>query len=459
MAGIYGALTTAITGLRAQSYALGNISGNIANSQTIGFKRTETTFIDLVPDAPYTQQQAGAVTSQSRSTNNVQGDITTSSIGTHIAVNGEGFFLVSERIGEVGGQPLFDPTNFYTRRGDFHTDQFGYLVNGSGYYLQGFEVDPATNNISGSSPAPIQISTDVLPASATTQIDYRANLPSYPLTSNADTDTANSELLDATAFANDPRSTATGTANGFVQANDVSDFLEQSITGGAVTIYDAGGQPINIQVRWAKLSSGTTDTWNAFYQESSTATGTAPAWRNFGEAFTFDNAGQLTAPTSSEIVRNFTVDGATVPSVTFRFGSNGLTQFADSNGQTKVTNLEQNGYPTGDLTSVAVSNTGRVTASYSNGRTRDIAAVATATFNGVNALQKKDGGAFAATNESGAPILSTGSNINGAALESSNVDIAEEFTKLIVTQQAYSASTRVVSTSDEMLQEALNMVR
>ena len=101
---------------------------------------------------------------------------------------------------------------------------------------------------------------------------------------------------------------------------------------------------------------------------------------------------------------------------------------------------------------------GRVTASYTNGQVVDIAEVAVATFNGDSMLRKLDGGAFMATRESGDPILVDATDVVGSALENSNVDIADEFTKLIVTQQAYSASTRVVSVSDEMMQEVLQMV-
>src|SRR6185295_4782489 len=90
--GIFGALTTAVTGMRAQAFALENISGNIANSQTIGFKREETSFVDLIADANPAQQLAGQVAVNSRSTNTVQGDIQNASISTYMAVNGDFFF-------------------------------------------------------------------------------------------------------------------------------------------------------------------------------------------------------------------------------------------------------------------------------------------------------------------------------------------------------------------------------
>src|SRR5262245_29083040 len=140
--GIFDALTTAVSGMRAQSHALQNISGNIANSQTTAFKRTETSFADLVPDAIPIKQTSGSVIANSRATNNVQGDIQSSSIGTFMAVNGDGYFVVQKPSSFVDGRPIFDGINIYTRRGDFQTDKNGFLVNGAGYYLMASRSTP-----------------------------------------------------------------------------------------------------------------------------------------------------------------------------------------------------------------------------------------------------------------------------------------------------------------------------
>jgi flagellar hook protein FlgE len=125
----------------------------------------------------------------------------------------------------------------------------------------------------------------------------------------------------------------------------------------------------------------------------------------------------------------------------------------------KVNLLQQNGYPAGELQSVAVNDKGRVVGSYSNGRTIDLAEITLADFNGPNKLKRVDGGAFELTDESGPPIYGASGQIVGSSLEGSNTDIADEFTKLIVTQQAYSANTRVVTTSNQMVQDLLNMLR
>ncbi len=180
--GIFGALTTAVTGMRAQSFALENVSGNIANSQTTAFKRMDTSFVDLIPDEQPSKQLAGNVVANSRSTNTVQGDIQTSSIGTFMAINGDGFFVIQKPSNFVDNRPVFDGIDRYTRRGDFQPDKNGFLVNGAGYYLMGIPVDPTTGNLVGSVPQLLQFQNDFLPAQATTQIEYRANLASYPLT-------------------------------------------------------------------------------------------------------------------------------------------------------------------------------------------------------------------------------------------------------------------------------------
>ena len=150
--GIYGALSTAVTGLRAQSFALENISGNIANSQTTGFKRVDTDFLDLIPDAPSAVQSSGSVLAASRATNTQQGDVKSVSKSTYMAVNGSGFFVVEPAIGQSDGSAVFGGSNYYTRRGDFDVDKSGYLVNGSGYYLKGLPIDTVTGNISSSLP-------------------------------------------------------------------------------------------------------------------------------------------------------------------------------------------------------------------------------------------------------------------------------------------------------------------
>jgi flagellar hook protein FlgE len=682
--GIFDALTTAVTGMQAQSFALQNISGNIANSQTTAYKRTETSFEDMLPDAPPRQQPSGSVSASSRATNNVQGDIQTASVGTFMAVNGDGYFVVQKPSGFVDGRPVFDGIDIYTRRGDFQTDKSGFLVNGAGYYLLGIPVDATTGNLVGSVPQLLQFQNDFLPAQPTTQVQYRANLASYPLTHSHDTNIPGSELLNPSAFSANPvagppqaaklagfganiqevtagvtgttqfanpavtqlgagnggllritvgatdfdvtladtdtlnsivaaingtaglgaggavvasidtsggsnqlrldatspdvdfsvntasaNSTTTrlgiieqaynsrnlldlgvvgqgdtlgitigasttnltfgtgvgeistlaelnaaltppaptltggaasidatgnltltanaitdtitlsGTAatrmsnfgihtqtalpsNQAVLGQDVSTFIDQSLGGGAITAYDTSGAPVNIQMRWAKTASaayGGTDTWNLFYQTNSNATGTQVGWQNVGVNYTFGANGQMNPTVANVTLPNVTVDGVALGDVQLVHGSGGITQFADPNGNAQVNQLQQNGFPAGELQSVSVNDKGRVTGTYSNGRTIDLAEITLASFNGPNLLKRLDGGAFAATDESGPAIYGAPGKIVGSSLEGSNTDIADEFSKLIITQQAYSANTRIITTGNQMVQDLLNMIR
>jgi len=585
--GIYGALSSAVTGLRAQSHALENISGNIANSQTTGYKRMETSFVDLIPDAPLKSQVPGAVLAQSRATNNLQGDIQTSSNETYIALNTNGFFVVEPKVGQSDGNSVFAGSNYFTRRGDFEIDKDGLLVNGAGYYLKGLPIDPATGNISGSVPEVIKLSNAYLPANATKIINYQANLPQVPKTAHYNANIYNSELLQAANYGTGPWTAAaaagstavvganpataaiadgssmTFTVNGNVvtfdfhdggaapagntpidlngktltqvaaeiqtalrqmgggaaatanvsvaggtfnvdlgddyhasfsvsgtaavalgidgdsstpsraeirtiAATEADDFVAQSVSGGAITVYAANGAPVNVQLRWAKVDSaaaGGQDTWQLFYLSDSNAVGAGVEWTAVGtpnpEKYQFNSNGSLVgAGMPSVTINNLTVNGVYIGNVDLAHQMNGISQFADVNGTVSVSSLNQNGYGAGEFLSVAITDSGRVVATYSNGERIEMAQVVTAQFNGVNSLKRLDGGVYQATSESGEPIFDlSGSGIIGGALEASNTDISDEFTKLIITQQAYSAGTRIVSTADEMLQEALNMVR
>lgn len=602
--GIFGALTTSVAGLRSQSYALENISGNIANSQTTAFKRIDTSFLDLIPDTGNTTQLAGSVTANSRETNSVQGSVQAASVATYMAINGDGFFAVQKPGSFTDNLPVFDGVDRYTRRGDFTLDKSGYLVNGAGYYLEGLPIDPTTGNVKGSVPQVLKFGNDFLPSQPTTAVTYRANLASYPLTTKHDTSSPGTELLNvadftanpsiigtpATPFANASKSgtqqnskltvttaisgatllsgaantnsiasnfgvgdtitvngtpitfTASGGTNdathipidstinallgkidaitnnttnpssvsasgvvtintglnnnlsittnnasafgalgfvgsvsatrtgggtigvGTVIGSDTQAFINESVSGGAVTAYDVSGSPVSLQFRWAKMDSATlgaghSDVWNMFYQVDPNATGGATAWQNAGTNFTFQANGQMNPVVASVTLSNATVGGVSLGSPTINFGSGGLTQFADANGNVQVNQIAQDGFPAGQLQTVSISNNGRVVGNYSNGRNIDLAAITLATFNGTNFLKRADGGAFEATDESGQALFGKGGTIVGSSLEGSNTDIADEFTKLIVTQQAYSANTKVITTSNQMVQDLLNVLR
>jgi flagellar hook protein FlgE len=262
-----------------------------------------------------------------------------------------------------------------------------------------------------------------------------------------------------------PRSGGGTVGTGTVIGNDNTVFTNESISGGAVTAYDATGTPVNLQLRWAKTDSASlgvphTDTWNLFYQANPNATGTQAAWVNVGTNFTFGANGILTSPTGSTVtIPNVNVGVQSLGNLTVNFGSGGLTQFASTGGTATINQISQNGYAAGQLESVAINNSGIVVGTFSNGQNLDLAAVSLAHFNGTNYLQALDGSAYAVTDQSGAAIQGAAGTISGSSLEGSNTDIADEFTKLIITQQAYSANTKVITTANSMVQDLLNVLR
>src|SRR5690606_298476 len=239
--GIFGALQSAVSGLKAQSHALENISGNIANSQTIGYKRIDTSFVDLIADAPVKTQVAGAVSAYSRSMNTLRGDIQNADTQTYMALNGNGFFVTEKADGSAG--------TFYTRRGDFDVDRNGYLVNGAGYRLTG--LDMSNGVVTGSVAKAIQIDNSFLPAKRSSTIDYQLNLPQNPKTASYVATTPGSELLKPWGYKasllpapavqpHSPAFDATAVPGALVQGSDIA------ITVGGVTrsyVIDTGVAP------------------------------------------------------------------------------------------------------------------------------------------------------------------------------------------------------------------------
>lgn len=445
--GIFGAMTTAVAGLTAQSFALENISGNIANSQTTGFKRVDTSFADIVNSVGQTAQRqgSGSVLALSRATNTIAGPISASSIDTHMAISGDGYFMVQTKVGESDGSSVFSGADVYTRRGDFVMDREGYLVNGAGYYLKAIPIDSTTGNPKGDVAEMLKLSTGFLDAKATTRINYEASLPSN----------SRAEVLTPGSYAVDP---TTGGA-GVVQAGDFSTFSKQSLEGGSITLFDKLGAKYDVQLRWAQTSASPA-TWNLFYQSNNAATGATTQWTNVGTDFVFGSDGKLTAPTTDSVnIANMTINGTSLGTIALDYNTTGIRQNATSQGDVQVSMIDQDGYTSGSLVSVAAGDNGRITATYSNGKQVDVAEVPLYQFNGDSALKRLDGGAFGVTRESGPATKMNESSITGQALEGSNTDIAEEFSKMIITQQAYSANSRIISTANDMMQDVLNIVR
>lgn len=438
--GIFGAMQTAVSGMQAQAYALNNISGNIANSQTIGYKRIDTSFQDLVPDLALSSRITGGVSAASSATNNVAGSFKSTGVNSNIALSGDGYFAVSSKTATASGVASFSSTPNFSRRGDFSLDKDKNLVNGAGYYLMGYAVDSVSGMVSAGVPATIQIPTADMAPKATKDVTYQGNLPTLP--SNP-TNTANA--------------LAPGTNTTTVTATGESSFLDKSIAGGVVTVYGSDGTPQTLQTRWAKNTGGS---WDLYYQNNATATGTNPKW-TFLNNFTFDTSGQLTAPAAPYTITTpatFGINGTTLGAITMDF--TGLSQYGDTTGQFRATNIAQDGYASAQLTGVEFGQLGRVYATYSNGQRQAVADIAVATFNGGQALKRLDGGVYQKSDQSGEPIYGGGdSKVMTGGLEGSNSDISQEFSAMIATQQAYSANAKVISAAQQMMTEAVNVIR
>lgn len=429
--GVFSAMTTAISGLNAQSYALENISGNIANSQTLGFKRNDTNFTDLVPDFGGPRQVSGSVAANKEQTIGLPGDFQTTSVMTDIAMDGSGYFVVQKKQLSQDGTVTFADGNLYTRRGDFRTDKDSYLVNGAGYFLKGYALNPETGTQINGEPEVIQIPTEPLAATATSSVTYQGNLPVDP-TSGTKTAVA---------------------AGGTITATNEVTFLNETISGGSLNLYNAQGNSQTLQLRWGKTAA---NSWDAYYLSDSTATGAAAKWTSLGNFASFNSSGALTTTMPATI-------SPTINTITFSnvsFDLTGTTQYGTSSGSFSLTKISQDGYTSGNPTGLTISDSGRVFQSYSNGQSVPIAEIAVANFNGDDALNRIDGATFEETDESGTPILGLGgSAIRTSSLEGSNVDIAQEFTKLITTQQAYSANTKVITAAQDLMAATINIIR
>ena len=457
---LFSALQTAVSGLQSQSYAISNISGNIANSQTTGYKRIDTSFVDMMSETTPKREVAGSVLAQSQLTNTIGGNVVASSVPTNMAINGNGFFTVVRKTGDSNGAASFSGTNVYTRRGDFSQDKDGYLVNGAGGYLTGTTLDPVSGQTI--STGLIKLGNTSLPARATTSLNYAANLPATPTTTASAT--SGSDLYNQNPSA--VVKTGTGVTGVSVAKADAPTFINNSIAGPSLPIYTATGAPVTLNTRWAKVQDAATTPsqpaiWNLYYESDPAASPTASAWQNVGTAFTFDSTGKLTSPTTSPVsLGAVTVGDYTFPNISMNVGSGGLTQYADASGSVTTNTQTQNGNSAGTLTSVSIGEDGKINGTFSNGSVVALASVGIAQFANPDGLKADSNGNYLQTADSG-PALNglNGSTVTGASNEQSNTDIATEFSKMIVTQQAYSANTRVMSTAQTMMSDLLNVIR
>ncbi|MGH7085814.1 MAG: flagellar hook protein FlgE [Acetobacteraceae bacterium] len=433
---IFGAMNTAVSGLSAESAEFANISNNVANSQTVGYKGVDTNFIDYLATSTPQINDSSTVVARPGYLNNIQGTITQTQNPLNLAISGQGFFAVSQATGSDKGQPVFNAQPYYTQAGDFTMNSQGYLVNSGGYYLNGWTVNPATGAVNQNTVSPIQVSESAYAPVATSTVDLAANLPATP--ASASPITSQVQVYDGLGNLQTVNLTWTQTsANNWQVAVNAPNATNGPALGTANVSFGPGsGNPV---------PDGTIGTINGGTGTVTTSTYAPGSSANLSFSANFGNGLQT-------IALNLGAYGA----------SNGLTQYAGTTYA--LNNLSQNGIPPGAFSSVSINNNGNVVINYNNGLTQTIAQVPVVTFNAPDALQSQNGQAFTATQASGDAIVnSAGSGGSGGlvtnAVEGSNVDISTEFSQLIVAQEAYSANTKTISTANQMMQALLNIIQ
>lgn len=423
----------AVSGLRNHQTRMDVIGNNIANVNTIGFKKSRVTFQDafsqILRGASRPEGGLGGTNPMqvglgmvlgSIDTIHTKGNTQTTGNMTDLAIDGNGYFILNSGSG----------SQVYTRAGAFRFDSEGNFVNPDGLKVQGWYLDEQGNRLAGPGGTvdPTADPTDLALIPSLTQSPPKAT-SSVKLSGN----------LDA------------GTAAG------------ESFTR-SFTVYDKLGNAYSVSVRFTKR--GTTDlpltdptNPNEWQWEVLPAGQTGTAKGNLA----FDADGNLTT-TPPTVNVTFDPDSTVTGDDCIQtFDFSGITQYADPRGESLI-NVTQDGYAKGDLEEITVDASGVVSGSYSNGVSRPLLKVALATFTNPGGLISKGGSLFAVSNNSGAPQVSEpGSGQAGAiapsSLEMSNVDLSEEFTDMIVTQRGFQANSRVITVSDEMLQELVNLKR
>jgi flagellar hook protein FlgE len=405
-------LYSGVSGINAAGYTMSVLGNNIANSTTVGFKGGYTSFADILSQslggAGGGGQIGRGVNLSDVGTLFTQGSFENTSNGTDLAIEGAGFFMVAD-----------DTGTYYTRAGQFIMDDEGYLVNPSGFRLQGYSADETG-------------------ALLTTIGDLNvAQISSAPLATTSFRIVAN---LD-----------------GSVQQNE-----EGSIYSTTITVYDSIGSAIPLTLTFTK--EATQGTWSWLPSVPSDM-GTI---NSGGGTLQFDTDGNLTSPPGDETIvidpatggAQLTVDWNILDPTT-GLPSTDITGYASAND---TYGLFQDGYAPGTVESVAIEQDGQIVGLFTNGQTRTIGQVLVADFVSPWGLTKMGKSLFAESMSSGQPTIGeagTGGrgSIAANALEMSNVDMASEFVRMITTQRAYQANARVISTSDDLLAELMQIKR
>lgn len=412
------AMSIAVSALNAQSANLSIISTNLANSSTVGYKELSTSFKTLITD-PYSSSSlnTGGVVVSSLQHVDLQGLIESSGTSTHMAIDGDGFFVVAT-------DP--DSNNFYyTRTGTFEPDDDGYLVNANGYYLQGWATDADGNLVDGS---------------------------------------ASSSTLDSINL-----NTVSGAAKATETVSIVANLPADAAIGDSFTtssqIYDSLGTNHTLEYTWTKTGS---NAWTMSVATDDTGA-TSSVTTASPITITFDSDGNLASTSATALGITGWSSGASDTAISLDLGTvgrtDGLSQFASEDGDATISwkSVEQDGLEFGELANISIDSSGLVMATFDNGMSRAVYQIPLATFNNPNGLQLVSGNAYLATVDSGDYTLNVPGNggagtITGSALETSTVSTSEELTDMIVAQQAYSAASQVISTSQDMFDALIHAV-
>jgi flagellar hook protein FlgE len=417
----------ALSGLGAASSDLDVIGNNISNANTVGYKSGQAQFADMYASSMSTavNNQIGIGTQLSEVQQQFsQGTITTTNQALDVAINGNGFYQLSNNGSTV-----------YSRNGVFHLDNQGNIVNSAGLQLMGYAAD-SKGTVNSSTTVPLSVPTSNVQPTATQNITAAFNL--------------NSQDSNKTVADFDPTDGTTYNAS------------------TSVDVYDSLGGTQKVSLYFTKTDTGS---WEAYAGYGSPATKANTT--DLGQV-TFNSSGALTSIAGSSTSASgltyggtgkvsFTIPngadptGATTQALTLNL--NNTTQYGATSG---VTNIVQDGNATGELTGFTVGSDGMLTGNYSNGETRSLGQIALANFNNENGLQNLGGNVYAQTAASGAPQVSTPGSTNhgtlqGGAVEDSNVDLTSELVNLITAQRNYQANAQTIKTQQAVDQTIINL--
>jgi flagellar hook protein FlgE len=426
--GIQSSLYSGVSGLAANGNAMSVIGNNIANSNTIGYKSSRTLFSDLLSSSVSGSggaSQIGRGAGLSVVDNLFsQGTFENTESNTDLAIEGPGFFMVKD--------PNGTSVN-YTRAGAFRFNQEGNLVSPEGFKVQGYLLDADGNTVGDISD--IKVETRAFsPAQATGEITLSTNL------------NANAPYLGVPFDITDPSNTSNYAAS--------------------IRVFDSLGNTHLVTTYFSKLDPATNPLEWSFTTTVDGAElngGTPGVLSEVGNGtLTFNDGGELIATNPDPVTTtagalNWGNDANPNQQITFNMNT---TQFSS---ESVVVSQQQDGYGTGTLVKLDIDGDGNVLGNYSNGQPRKLARIALAKFTNAGGLVKEGNNMFSSSDSSGPPVIGTvGSgvgNIFTNSLEQSNVDLAQEFVKMITTQRGFQANSRIITTTDEMLNELINLKR